>query len=307
MNRGNRSSNRSNETIVRILPSTQTVDKGVTFIVSVYVEPGEPIIGIKFDKLYFNATLIQANYVSLEGFFDPYEVFYNDGDIDNVSGEITNVYEVTVPIINVSTEGYFCNISFTAQQIYGVSELDLEGVIVPGENGTPIPVTVFDGEVVIADIIPPIIAYASLSTSIPLDTEIGWENFSCVVTDNVAVDEVKLIITGDATTEIPLTAGMDNLYYYNTTLSIADEYTYYFWADDVFDNENMTLAQPFYLPLNQDVDEGGKVHFLDLTAITVHYNEAGPPGWIREDVNNNGMVHFLDLVNVSLHYNQEWK
>ena len=76
---------------------------------------------------------------------------FNDGDIDNINGEITNVYEVTVPIINVSTDGYFCNISFTAQQVFGISELDLEGVIIPDANGTPAPVIVNDGEVIVAD------------------------------------------------------------------------------------------------------------------------------------------------------------
>ena len=39
------------DTIISIDPSTQTVEKGETFNISVYVNPGEPIIGASFDYL----------------------------------------------------------------------------------------------------------------------------------------------------------------------------------------------------------------------------------------------------------------
>jgi hypothetical protein len=52
---------------------------------------------------------------------------------------------------------------------------------------------------------------------------------------------------------------------------------------------------------------GGKVHFMDLVAVSIRYNEEGLPGWIREDVDNGGKVHFMDLVAISLVYNEEWK
>ena len=58
----------------------------------------------------------------------------------------------------------------------------------------------------------------------------------------------------------------------------------------------------------------GKVHFMDLIAVSLIYNDEGPGyplpssfGWIREDVDNGGKVHFMDLVAISLAYNQEWK
>ena len=45
---------------------------------------------------------------------------------------------------------------------------------------------------------------------------------------------------------------------------------------------------------------------MDLVAISLKYNDVGPGGWCREDVDNNGRVHFIDLVTVSMHYNEEW-
>jgi hypothetical protein len=140
-------------TIVSILPSAQIVSKGETFDVSVYVEPGEPITGITLGKLSFNATLIHANSVILEGFFDPYSTTFSNGTINNINGEIIDIYEATSPINNVSTDGYFCNISFTAQQEFGTSELDLDGVILSDEGGSPVPLIVNNGSVIIPEII----------------------------------------------------------------------------------------------------------------------------------------------------------
>jgi len=252
--------------------------------------------------------------VTLEGFFDPHETFSNDGDIDNINGEITNVYEVTVPIINVSTDGIFCSISFTAQQVFGISELDLEDVIVPDANGSAASIIVNDGEVVIADIIPPEITEIILTTSDPLDTNssFGWENFTCTVTDNVAVDEVKLILTGDIVNKYPMFPGLGDTYYYNFTITSADEYTYYIWVDDIYDNENSSTPQSFDLPTNWDVDVSGKVHFMDLIAVSAMYGQTGPGyptgghGWVREDVDNDGKVHFMDIITVSAHYQEKW-
>jgi len=292
-------------TIVSILPSAQIVGKGETFDVSVYVEPGEPITGITIGKLSFNATLIHANSVILEGFFDPYNTTFSNGTINNINGEITNIYETTSPINNVSTDGYFCNISFTAQQEFGTSELDLEGVIIPDANGNPASITVNDGEVIIADKIPPQITNVAIQTTAPLDTDIGWENFSCTVTDNIGVDEVKLVLVGDTTTEYPMTKDGDD-YYLNITISTADEYTYHIWADDINGNNAISSSIEFELPPNWDVDMDGKTHFMDLVSISVFYGAVGTPGWCREDVDNNGQVHFMDLVAVVMMYGEYW-
>ena len=66
-------------------------------------------------------------------------------------------------------------------------------------------------------------------------------------------------------------------------------------------------SDTFDLPMNEDVDMGGKVHFMDLVAVSMKYNDEGDPGWIREDVDNGGKVHFMDLVAISIHYNEKWK
>jgi hypothetical protein len=93
----------------------------------------------------------------------------------------------------------------------------------------------------------------------------------------------------------------------NITVPTADVYTYHIWANDTSDNEDTTISQLFELPLNEDVDGSGTVHFLDLVAVSLLYNAVGPPGWVREDVDNGGNVHFMDLIAISLAYNEVWK
>jgi len=50
-------------TIVSILPSVQTVEKGETFDVFVYIEPGEPVASVAIDFIYFDETLLQVTRV----------------------------------------------------------------------------------------------------------------------------------------------------------------------------------------------------------------------------------------------------
>jgi len=136
-------------TQVSIYPLVQTVKKGETFTVDVYVEPSEPTIGVAFDNLYFDQTLIQANSVTEGDLFNPHPTFFNAGTIDNVAGTITDVYGVTVPVQTVNESGTFCTIEFTAQQQLGTSLLDIEGVSVSNATGEPVPITVNDGKVAI--------------------------------------------------------------------------------------------------------------------------------------------------------------
>ncbi len=155
----------------------------------------------------------------------------------------------------------------------------------------------------------PKISDVTITTSDPLDTEpgFGWENFSCTVTDISGVDEVKLVLTGDTTTEYPMIKDGDD-YYCNITISTVDEYAYHIWANDTSDNEDTSTPQPFDLPPNYDVNMDGRAHLQDFVLVAGHYGEYGPyNGWIREDVNNDGRAHLQDFVLIAGHYNEYWK
>ena len=170
---------------------------------------------------------------------------------------------------------------------------------------------------------PPQITNVMLTTSDPLDTQpgFGWENFTCTVTDDGTVDVVQLNLTllypyvrpdpwnlWKTTPEyfiFPMN-NIGDIYYYHTTLTGAGEYTYHIWANDTNGNHNSTLPETFFLPMNADVNMpiDGKVHFMDLIAVSGMYGIVGPScGWVREDIDNGGKVSFMDLIAISGTYN----
>jgi len=145
----------------------------------------------------------------------------------------------------------------------------------------------------------PEITNVVLTASDPLDTkhDFGWENVSCIVTDDVAVDTVKLVLD---TTEYPMQYSGADTYYFNTTLMFGGIYDYYIWANDT--NENIIESTPyiFHLPPNWDVDIIDDVipiraDFWDLVETVKYYGDTGSNGWIRADVDNNGEIDFWDI------------
>lgn len=166
--------------------------------------------------------------------------------------------------------------------------------------------------IALSDTMPPEITDVILTPSDPIDVlpEFGWENISCIVTDNVSgVDEVKIFVTypDDSVFEYPMIniVGTD-IYYFNTTFTDPGYYDYYIWANDLLNNNGTSETQIFGLPPNWDVDKNGQCHFMDLVKIVLKYDEHGPDGWVREDVNNDGHAYYMDLVQVALHYGEYW-
>jgi len=98
----------------------------------------------------------------------------------------------------------------------------------------------------------------------------SYVNITCTATDNVAVDVVKVNITGPVGfTPVNITmikiAGTSN-YYYNSSYSIMGTYSYYIWANDTSNNQNISIVNMFEVyisnqppeavissPLNNDV------------------------------------------------------
>ena len=66
--------------------------------------------------------------MSIGDIFDGYMTFFNPGTIDNIAGSIVHIYGLIVGVGNVSANGSFINISFTAKSKSGVSQLHLYNV-----------------------------------------------------------------------------------------------------------------------------------------------------------------------------------
>jgi len=293
-------------TVVSIQPPAQCVEKSEWFDIGIYVEPSEPIKGVAVD-IYFDPTLIQADeVVAVWDLFKWLPVWpppgFDPGTIDNINGSITGIMGVEDA---VSDPGYFCNITFIAQQKPGTSPLDLQKVRILDTNSELLPSTVIDGEVTVGKE-PPQITNVMLTTSDPLDTEpgFGWENISCTVIDDNEIDEVKFaIVWPDCTMATMINIPGTDTYYINTTFAGANRYyNYYISANDTYGNRNESSMMQFWLPHNADVNMDGRIGLIDLIQITLRCRNTGPPGWIREDVNNDGRVDFIDFITVLFSY-----
>jgi len=159
------------------------------------------------------------------------------------------------------------------------------------------------------DVTSPDISDVSLAHSSVIDTQIGWENISCTVTDNVAVDSVYLrIIYPDITStnsSMVHNAG-SSTYYVNTTLGDFGNYSYSIWADDASGNGASSSGSVFSMPPNWDINNDGGCNVFDYVLISNKYSTTGSSGWIREDVDNNGQVQVFDMVLLSSHYGSYW-
>ncbi|GAI29134.1 unnamed protein product, partial [marine sediment metagenome] len=126
---------------------------------------------------------------------------------DNVEVDMVNVSisgHVGFDPVNVSMDegGYYYNRSY---DIAGTYEYFIWVNDTIGNANTSI--TYF---FVIEDTTPPEISNVTITTSDPLDTDspFGWENITCIVTDNVLVNQVKLVVTNDT---ITAEYAMDNI------------------------------------------------------------------------------------------------
>ena len=162
------------------------------------------------------------------------------------------------------------------------------------------------------DTIPPQISNIARMSSDPLDTNplYGWVNVSCTVTDNVAVSQVILKIRNPSGSwnNVSMVTRTTGKYYYRSTtaFSTAGDSSYFIWAKDTSNNMISSNSVAFSMPPNWDVNNDGQCTILDQVAISVHYSETDPHGWIREDVDNNGVINVLDLIMASNHYGESW-
>jgi len=135
------------DTTVSLSPSSQTVSSEDIFNVNVSCVPGQPIKAFEF-RLSFNPSLLQANSVTKGDIFDGYSTFFNPGTIDNNAGTIVDVYGLIIGSGNVSENGTFVMISFTAKDPSGTSSLDINDVGVTDEVGY-LAINVSDGSVTV--------------------------------------------------------------------------------------------------------------------------------------------------------------
>jgi len=226
----------------------------------------------------------------------------------------TNKFEATAVRVNpefVSLATYDFHLKQTSPAIDAATStyktgFDRDGIARPVFEGYDIGAYEYDGQDS-GDSTAPVISQVGVVTSSPIDTlaGYGWENFTCVVTDNVGVSIVLLKFTNpdQSTTNVPMIKKTGTTTYYaNQSLHQGGNYGYRIQATDTSNNVALSSSYTFSLAPNWDIDYDGVVTILDLVLVSNQYGETGDPGWIREDVDNNGDIEVLDIAFVSNNY-----
>jgi PGF-pre-PGF domain-containing protein len=143
----------SAQTLVSISPSTQQIDEGQNFTISVYVEPDASTPGAAFD-LQFDSTLVNVVSITEGDFLNQggATTFFIGGTIDNSQGTVTNVYALVIGQSNITIPGIFANINLVALNKSGKSTFELSNVIVSNSEGQSLPITVINGNADIGDV-----------------------------------------------------------------------------------------------------------------------------------------------------------
>jgi len=151
------------DTIVSVIPQSQTVFEGQTFTVNITVDPAEAIAGVQFD-LTFDTSLLSAVGVTEGNLFDGHTSYFIGGTIDNENGAIEGVAGSMTPADGgITSKGTFATVEFTAkgiEKISSTSDIELSKVIVADPDVMPVAVIIENGSVevekehTVADVIP---------------------------------------------------------------------------------------------------------------------------------------------------------
>jgi len=132
---------------VTLEPSTQMPTTGESFTVDVFVTPGTPIRGLQFD-LQFDSSKLQIESVS-EGILlsqNGDSIFFNDGNIDNNAGILSDVYGLILGRSSSILEPEsFASITMSVkEQATSTSTISLKNVIMADPSGSTIDVLIKD-------------------------------------------------------------------------------------------------------------------------------------------------------------------
>ncbi|UCF12945.1 MAG: hypothetical protein JSW06_01480 [Thermoplasmatales archaeon] len=241
----------SGTTIVNIDPSSQIVSPGNNFTINVSCAPGQPIKSFEL-KLSFNPSILQVNSVTEGNIFSGYNTYFNAGTINNTAGTIVDVYGLIVGSGNVTGNGTFVSIRFTAKSVSGTSTLGLYDVGITNETSY-VPISVNNGSVQV-DATPPEIVDNSPTSGTTGDSY----TFNVSITDNIDT-------AGELTVKVDWShgslGGNDSMInvggnYFEKTVTLdqnsISSMTYVIYANDTYGNTNTTTQASATVTDNDD-------------------------------------------------------
>ncbi len=145
----------SAESVVSISPSSRSIDANQELDVYINIEPETPIAGAQLDILY-DPDMLSVSSVNEGDFFkqDGTMSIFIGGTGDETQGRISGLFAVTLGKAEITTEGTFARITFTASDTSGDCVIGISNVILSNSDGLSVPVTTHTAQVTINENIP---------------------------------------------------------------------------------------------------------------------------------------------------------
>ncbi len=136
-------------------------------------------------------------------------------------------------------------------------------------------------------------------------------NISVSVSDNIGVENVTIEIHGPNSIiwNVSMEYYTNGLYYLNTSYGDIGVYTFKIIVEDTSHNSIESSHLTFYIYPRYDLDMSGEIDIKDITNVTGHYGETGPPRWIPQDMNlpyPDGEIDIKDITLVTSHYGETY-
>ncbi|WP_406660515.1 cohesin domain-containing protein [Methanolobus sp. ZRKC3] len=143
----------SAETVISISPEKLQIDENGAFTLEITITSDLAITGTEL-QLSYDPELISVTGISEGSFLKQGDgsTIFSKGDIDNEQGIVTNVYGVIMGKETILEPGTFASIEFSAGDVAGISEIELNNVIVSNSAGASLPVEINNGKVLIGDV-----------------------------------------------------------------------------------------------------------------------------------------------------------
>jgi hypothetical protein len=139
--------------VVSVMAPVDALDPGEQFTVSINVEPNNAIAGMQFN-LSYDPAVVTINGITEGNLLDQggANTYFSGGQINNAAGTVTGVFGAIInPGQSVATTGTFAVITMTAGSAGGSSQLTLSNVIIGDIASQPLPVSVINDTIDVAD------------------------------------------------------------------------------------------------------------------------------------------------------------
>jgi hypothetical protein len=143
----------SAEISVSLNPSQLRVEENEEFTLDVIIESHVNVSGAEM-KLAYEPTTVEVVSIAEGNFFKQTgeNTIFSKGTIDNKLGTVSNIYSVIMGDDTMLDRDVFATITLKAKDNSGITDLEMQNVVITNSAGDDLPITVTNAEIAVGDV-----------------------------------------------------------------------------------------------------------------------------------------------------------